>query len=312
MHKLALLALFGAMAGLKKASAAHVVTVTAPATTLTVSATGSYSRASQWIASHPSASASISSYRAAAPSAQASVSAAAMSVSSYVASNPSVVSNASASIASAVSSAAPTASAGSVPSNINVSFDEFMTAWTNGKQYLPDANIQQPTQAQYNAFITEAGPSGGITSRMELAMFLSEIMWESGGLIYKAELQCAQNNCSGQYVDNVGLPGQYYYGRGYIQLTWGANYKNASMDLYNDDRLLQNPDQVATDEDTAWAVSFHYWKYFVKPTLGTTNQFGLATKAINGALECGSGPNVSIAQKVFDPSQTPNPAGCYS
>ena len=29
---------------------------------------------------------------------------------------------------------------------------------------------------------------------------------------------------------------------GYIQLSWDYNYKAASLDLFNDDRLLKNPD----------------------------------------------------------------------
>jgi len=203
-----------------------------------------------------------------------------------------------------------------------VSWDEFLAAWTAGKQYLPDANIQQPTKAQYDVFIAEAGPAGGITTRMELAMFLAQIMWESGGLIYKSELACAQNNCAGSYVDSVGLPDKFYFGRGYMQLTWGANYQKASQALYNDDRLLQNPEQVASDEKAAWDVSFWYWNAMVKPTLGSSNQFGVSTKAINGALECGSGPNIDRARKrfqvyaevlkVFDPSQTPVETGCYN
>ena len=40
------------------------------------------------------------------------------------------------------------------------------------------------------------------------------------------------------------VPGQYYYGRGYMQLSWQYNYLAASKDLYGDDRLARNPDQV--------------------------------------------------------------------
>ena len=97
--------------------------------------------------------------------------------------------------------------------------DDFIKAWTNGKQFLPDPNV--PTDCwSVQPFIKNAGPDGGITSKTELAMFMAEIMWESGGLYYKAELACKDNNCAGSYVDNVGLSGKYYYGRGYIQLTW--------------------------------------------------------------------------------------------
>lgn len=219
------------------------------------------------------------------------------------------------------SSTGSSSSGSSGSGDLNVSQDDFIKAWTNGKQFLPDPNVPTPTADQYNAFIKNAGPDGGITSKTELAMFMAEIMWESGGLYYKAELACKDNNCAGSYVDNVGLSGKYYYGRGYIQLTWGANYKEASQALYNDDRLLQNPDTVATNEDAAWGVSYWYWKNKVKPTLAGTYKFGLATKAINGALEC-SGANTDKATKrykiyteilkVFEPSATPIESGCYN
>lgn len=240
-------------------------------------------------------------------------------ISSYIAAASSDPSLGSASVQN--SSSTSSGSSGSGSGSLNISQEDFINAWTQGKQYLPDGNIPTPTAAQYNAFIQNAGPMGGITSKTELAMFLSEIMWESGGLYYKSELACQTNNCSGQYVDAVGLPGKYYYGRGYIQLTWGANYKDASNDLFKDDRLLQNPDTVATNEDYAWGVSLWYWKSKVKPGLAGTFNFGLATKAINGALEC-SGSNTDKAKKryqiytavlkVFEPSATPIEAGCYN
>lgn len=242
----------------------------------------------------------------------------------YPSSASSAPSSVSSSSVSSSGSSASVPSSGSVSSgsgSLNISQDEFINAWTQGKQYLPDPNIPAPTIDQYNAFIKNAGPMGGITSKTELAMFLSEIMWESGGLYYKSELACQTNNCAGQYVDAVGLPGKYYYGRGYIQLSWGANYKEASNELFNDDRLLQNPDTVATNEDYAWDASLWYWKAKVRPTLAGTFNFGLATKAINGALEC-SGSNTDKAKKrfqiytailkVFEPSATPIEAGCYN
>ncbi len=60
----------------------------------------------------------------------------------------------------------------------NVTYDQFSQALTmNG--------YQKPRQDQYSAFIRNYKTKGGISSLRELAMFLAEIMWESGGLIYK-------------------------------------------------------------------------------------------------------------------------------
>ena len=223
--------------------------------------------------------------------------------------------------ASGVPIKATQASVASTAGTLGITQDQFIKAWTNGKQFLPDPNIPAPNTDQYNAFINNASSKGGITTKTELAMFLAEIMWESGGLYYKAELACKTNNCAGSYQDSTGIPGKYYYGRGYIQLTWGANYKAASTALYGDDRILQNPDQVATDENSAWGVSFWFWKTNVKPALKNTFNFGLATNAINGALECkGSATDKAKKRfqiytailKVFEPSATPIETGCYN
>ncbi len=52
-----------------------------------------------------------------------------------------------------------------------------------------------------------------------MAIFLSEIMWETGGLKEMRELYCYPILNSGcDYSSGIGYPGQNYYGRGYIQL----------------------------------------------------------------------------------------------
>lgn len=192
-----------------------------------------------------------------------------------------------------------------------------MSAW---KAAIPiiDPNAPTPTHDQFQAMVKNAGPNGGITSRQELAMFFAEIMHESGGLQYKKEL----NPPAGAY--GTGAPGKQYYGRGYIQLSWPDNYKKASAALFGEGNtsLYDDPDQVATNEDLAWGVSFYYWKAVVKPTIASNPQaFGLATKAINGPLECNGG-NTEIAKKrfkiytailkVWEPNMQPVETGCYN
>lgn len=94
------------------------------------------------------------------------------------------------------------------------------------------------------------------------------------------------DRCKGKYVDKVGLPGKSYYGRGYIQLTWGANYKAASQALGLGNQLLNNPEIVAKDTKIAMLVSVWFWEARVRPVLAKNkNWFGLTTKAINGG-EC--------------------------
>lgn len=94
-----------------------------------------------------------------------------------------------------------------------------------------------------------------------------------------------------------------------------------SFDLFNDDRLLKNPELVADDEKIAWATAFWFWKTHVSSNPGVAKgEFGAATKEINGILEC-SGPNYDRAKlrfklysrilKAFKIEEEPNEAGCY-
>ncbi|MET9487177.1 chitinase [Nocardia sp. NPDC006630] len=146
----------------------------------------------------------------------------------------------------------------------------------------------KPTTAQYEG-MRAATAIGGISTRADLAQFLAQVIYESGGLQYKEELAAVNDpgSVAGEYGD--GAPGRSYHGRGYIQLTWPDNYRAASHGIYGDTRLYENPEWVASDEETAWAVSFWYWKTRVASSPGYGKGFGFTTKAINGALECGSG-----------------------
>jgi len=95
----------------------------------------------------------------------------------------------------------------------------------------------------------------------------------------------------------VGLPGKGYHGRGYIQLTWAANYKVASEGLGLGDLLLKNPELVATDKKLAMQVSVWYWEARVRPLLKLReNSFGVTTRGINPG-ECTSDGWVNLVAK---------------
>ena len=104
--------------------------------------------------------------------------------------------------------------------------------------------------------------------------------------------------------------------------SWYFNYKAASLDLYGDDSLLKNPDQVASNDKISWAVSFWFWKANVHSN-GDVKRgyFGASTKIINGGLEC-NGANTYIAKrrftlyvsvlKAFNINEVPIESGCYN
>ena len=107
--------------------------------------------------------------------------------------------------------------------------------------------------------------------------------------------------------------------------SWDYNYKAASISLYGSDTLLRNADQVASNDEIAWATAFWYWRTSViggQYGQGVKNgQFGSSTNAINGALEC-RGSNGDKARKrfeiykkvlvAFNIYSTPNESGCYN
>jgi predicted chitinase len=156
----------------------------------------------------------------------------------------------------------------------------------------------------------------------EAAMFLAQTGHESGGFEHIEEIDCAgSTSCADQYGGSEGAPGKSYHGRGFIQLSWPANYKEASEALGMGDELFENPEKVAEDPEIGAKVSSWFWKTKVATAPGVSdNQFGATTKAINGALEC-TGSNVEKSQnrykvykdvaEVLGISNLADEGGCY-
>lgn len=131
-------------------------------------------------------------------------------------------------------------------------------------------------------------------------MCLAQLLHESDGLRAKREYACQHNNCPNSYrYPGCDAPNQYYYGRGYIQLSWCYNYRDASQALFNDARLVRDPDSVARDDAIAWRTAFWFWNARVHDREGVQQgRFGASTRAINGGIECSS-PGNQQAQKRF-------------
>ena len=82
----------------------------------------------------------------------------------------------------------------------------------------------------------------GVISKKEIAMFLSHIIYETHGLQYKEEAECHFNKCPNKYRLGGDPPDKFYYGRGYLMLKLSDNYMAASLDIFEDDRLYNDPD----------------------------------------------------------------------
>ncbi len=191
-----------------------------------------------------------------------------------------------------------------------VTFEQFTQA-------VQSCGFPSPSISLYNSFINLAPTDGAITNKRELAMFLAEILHESGGLIYKREIRCIKDGCPNDYRIPGDDTNSFYYGRGFIQLTWSYNYRSASIDLFGDDRLVRNPDLVAQSDEYSWAVSFWFWKVNVHDKV-QGGQFGAATRAINGGLECSPCRGACSTRfgyyskilPIFGVTESPDSSGC--
>ncbi|MCV2370495.1 chitinase [Roseateles oligotrophus] len=143
------------------------------------------------------------------------------------------------------------------------------------------------------SFPAFAGSGSDVQRRQEMAAFLANIAHESDEL--KAVREYNQANydkyCSLE-AGQTCAPGQQYYGRGPIQLSWNYQYLAAGRAIGLD--LWADPDRVARDSKVAWQTALWYWMNQNGPGSMTPHQamvngagFGETIRSINGALECG-------------------------
>jgi hypothetical protein len=121
--------------------------------------------------------------------------------------------------------------------------------------------------------------------RQEMAAFLGQIAHESDQL--RAQREYKRENWDKYCRDDARLscaPGQQYYGRGPIQLSWNYQYKAAGDFLGLD---------LWSDPDVAWRTALWYWMTQPGESSQTSHAairsgagFGATTRAINGPLEC--------------------------
>lgn len=77
--------------------------------------------------------------------------------------------------------------------------------------------------------------------------------------------------------------GAKYLGRGFMHLTFKDNYKRASLAIYEDERLMQNPELVSSDLSVAVATACWFWKTNGLNELADADEFTATTKKVNGS-----------------------------
>ncbi|KAJ3072170.1 hypothetical protein HDU98_004099 [Podochytrium sp. JEL0797] len=144
------------------------------------------------------------------------------------------------------------------------------------------------TSGTYNALNSNLGVK--ISGLVELALLMGNLDHESGGLTDLYEGGCNQGQCA--YGN--------YFGRGFIQLTWQSNYQAAADALGRPD-IVSNPDVVASDPGTDWAVTGWFWRTSVQPVLKAQGYtIASSVRAINN-IECAGGSvGVINAQRISD------------
>ncbi|KAF0713375.1 Aste57867_4376 [Aphanomyces stellatus] len=135
--------------------------------------------------------------------------------------------------------------------------------------------------------------------KREVAAFLGQVALESGYLQYVEEIQkgdyCQPSN------DYPCAPGQQYFGRGPIQLSWNYNYKDFGKAAQRD--LVTSPGLVASDPDLVWWSAFWFWNVDkwngnIHDVVGQPGGFAYTTYIINGGLECGTNPPNRESEKA--------------
>jgi putative chitinase len=131
-----------------------------------------------------------------------------------------------------------------------------------------------------------------INTPKRIAAFLAQVGHESGQLQYVRELGSAQylsKYDTGALAMRLGNTpesdgdGQKYRGRGLIQITGRDNYRQCSLGIFGDDRLLFLPGLL---EKPRWAAESAgwFWEHNGFNELADRDQFNSITRRINGGL----------------------------
>jgi len=110
-------------------------------------------------------------------------------------------------------------------------------------------------------------------------------------------------------------PGQQYYGRGPIQISWNYNYGQCGNAIEVD--LINSPDLVATNPVISFKSAIWFWMtpQAPKPSChdvitsrwtpsaadvasGRLPGYGTVTNIINGGLECGRGVDSRVEDRI--------------
>lgn len=123
---------------------------------------------------------------------------------------------------------------------------------------------------------------GDVNTPLRFAAFLANLLHESGCFRYVRELASGDAYEGRKSLGNTHKgDGRLFKGRGLIQVTGRNNYLACSKALFGDDRLIRNPELLASPE---YAVKSAYWFWNSRNLneLADTPDFRMIVKRING------------------------------
>ena len=161
-----------------------------------------------------------------------------------------------------------------------------MIAFAQLKQIMPFAGASAQRFVQP---LNEAMLEFDISTPLRQAAFLAQVAHESGSLNYVRELASGAAYDTGVLAARLGntvVPdgdGQRYKGRGLLQITGRANYRNCSLALFRDERLLDHP-ELLEQPDAACRSAAWFWNSRDLNPLADAGSFRAITRVINGGF----------------------------
>lgn len=135
-----------------------------------------------------------------------------------------------------------------------------------------DQELEDSVPAAHRELVRQARAAG--IHGDELIHFLAQVKRETGNFRSLAELAPKKSKNPQAYfmrkydfkkhTGNIYKgDGWRFRGSGYMMMSHRYNFTKCSKALYGDLRLVENPDLVRTDQDTAIKTAIWYWKTFV-------------------------------------------------
>jgi putative chitinase len=121
-------------------------------------------------------------------------------------------------------------------------------------------HIRNDAALVYPDYINEYAPKYEVNTPQRMQMFLAQVAHESGSFRYTREIASGNAYEGRTDLGNV-FPGDgvKFKGKGLIQITGRSNHQSCSLALFGDNRLLLNPDIIATPR-YATESAFWFWK----------------------------------------------------